>query len=339
MLLPLLPLLFGCPASPASSGPACLLATDHQIETADGATIALHHHPGRGEPVLLVHGVSSNHRFWDLDADHSLARWLVDQGFDPWLLDLRGHGNAQYGVEGDWQVRGWTVDDYGKHDVPAAVDYVRRVTGHDKVGYVGHSMGGMVGAIYAVEGGARFLSAMVMVGSPATFRRDAPMIEAARVGMGLAGAGLLYVDSPAGAEFAASAGGVVPGKVHQLLYNPAHFRPETERTMLQNIVAPMSREEMQHFGRMLTHERFESADGKLDWTAAFHAADVPVLAIAGSIDLAGRPEFVRPWKEGHAAEARFVELPDYGHLDLGLGEDAERDVFPLIGEWLRAHGR
>lgn len=335
MLLPLLSLFVACPASPATSGTSCLLATDRKVETADGATIALHHHPGRGEPVLLVHGVSSNHRFWDLDADHSLARWLVDQGFDPWLLDLRGHGNAQYDVDGVWQVSGWTVDDYGKYDVPAAVDYIRRVTGREQVGYVGHSMGGMVGAIYAVEGGEPYLSAMVLVGSPATFRRDAPMIEAARVGMGLAGAGLLYVDSPLGAEFAASAGGAVPGKLHQLLYNPANFLPATERTMLQNIVSPMSREEMQHFGRMLTHERFESADGQVDWAAAFRSTRVPVLAIAGSVDLAGRPEFVRPWTEGHAGEARFVELPAYGHLDLGLGEDSERDVYPIIGEWLR----
>jgi pimeloyl-ACP methyl ester carboxylesterase len=331
----LLLLVIGCePSSPADVR-NCPLATDQHIETADGATIALHHHPGRGRPVLLVHGVSSNHRFWDLDADHSLARWLVDAGFDPWVLDLRGHGNAQYTPDGAWQVSGWTVDDYGRHDVAAAVDFIRRVTGAERVGYVGHSMGGMVGAIYAVEGGADSLSAMVMVGSPATFRRDAPMIEAARVGMGLAGAGLLYVDSPAGAQLAASAGGVVPGKIHQLLYNPAHFHADTERRMLRNIVSPMSRQEMQQFARMLTRERFESADGKVDWTEAFHETSVPVLAIAGSADLAGQPEFVRPWTEGHDGEAHYVELPDYGHLDLGLGEDAERDVFPLIGDWLQ----
>ena len=97
----------------------------------------------------------------------------------------------------------------------------------------------------------------------------------------------------------------------------------------------MSRQEMQQFGRMLTRERFESADGKVDWTEAFHETSVPVLAIAGSADLAGQPEFVRPWAEGHGGEAHYVELPDYGHLDLGLGEDAERDVFPLIGDWLQ----
>jgi pimeloyl-ACP methyl ester carboxylesterase len=315
----------------------CPLATDTRVETEDGATIALHHHPGRGAPVLLVHGVSSNHRFWDLDADHSLARWLVNEGFDPWVLDLRGHGNARDTVDGAWQVRGWTVDDYGRRDVAAAVAHVRRVTGAAKVGYVGHSMGGMVGAVYAVDGGASTLSSIVMVGSPATFRRDAPLMEPARVAMGLAGAGLLYVDSAMGAEIAATAGDAVPGRVHRLLYNPAHFRPATERAMLQRIVSPMSREEMQHFSRMLTNERFESADGKVDWTEAFHGVGVPVLAIAGGADQVGRPEFVRPWTEGHAAATRYVEIPEYGHLDLGLGEDAEIDVFPLIGAWLREH--
>ena len=335
----LLPLLFACEGRSVAADRACPLATDRRLLTADGATIALHHHPGRGAPVLLVHGVSSNHRFWDLDADHSLAAWLVNEGFDPWLLDLRGHGNASLTVDGAWQLSGWTIDDYGRHDVARAVDHVRRVTGAARVGYVGHSMGGMVGAVYAVDGGADTLSSIVMVGSPATFRKDAPLMQTARLAMAAGGAGLLYVDSALGAEFAAAAGGAVPGQVHRLLYNVAHFQPATERAMLERIVSPMSREEMQHFARMLAHERFESADGKVDWTAAFHEVNVPVLALAGELDRVGRPEFVRPWAEGHAAEARYVELPEYGHLDLGLGEDAEKDVYPLIAAWLRGHER
>ena len=31
-----------------------------------------------------------------------------------------------------------------RYDVPAILDYVRRETGHDRVNWVGHSMGGML---------------------------------------------------------------------------------------------------------------------------------------------------------------------------------------------------
>ncbi len=329
--------LLACEEKLARADLPCPLATDQLLLTEDGATVALHHHPGKGPPVLLVHGMASNHRFWDLDSDHSLARFLVTEGFDPWLLDLRGHGLAERTIEGWPQLSGWTIDDYGRYDVAAAVLHVRRVTGYRTVGYVGHSMGGMVGAVYAVEGGAGSLSAMVMVGSPATFKRNAPLVETARVLMGMAGASLLYVDAPLGADVAAAAGDAVPGQLQRKLYNVANIHPATEQALLRHIVSPMSRGEMQHFSRMLLHERFESADGKVDWTEAFHATAVPVLAIAGGADAVARPEFVRPWAEHHGGEAQYRELPGYGHLDLGLGEDAEFDVFPHIVAWLRAH--
>lgn len=59
-------------------GGRCATASTALVRTEDGATIGLHHHlgaggEGRGQPVLLVHGVSSNHRFFDLDADHGLG--------------------------------------------------------------------------------------------------------------------------------------------------------------------------------------------------------------------------------------------------------------------------
>ena len=320
----------------AAEGPAdnaCGLATDQFVETDDGATIALHHHPGRGPPVLLVHGASSNARFWDLDADHSLAVWLVREGFDPWLLDLRGHGLARTDSDGAAQVSGWTVDDYGLHDIPAAVNYVRTVTGAPKVAYVGHSLGGMVGAIYVASGGGSSLSSIVMVGSPATFDTDAPLMELARVALAFGGGALCWVDSGLAGKVAAALGPATPFEIQRRLYNAAHLRRDTERAMLRTVGSSLSRQEMQHLARMLKAERFESADGRTDWTAAFRATGFPALAIAGGADEVGRPEFVRPWGEGPGS--RFVELPDYGHLDLGLGEDAERDVFPIIAGWLR----
>lgn len=326
-------LLLAC--APEAPPAPCPLATDRYVITEDGATIALHHHPGKGPPVILVHGISSNHTFWDLDEDHSAARWLVRQGFDPWLLDLRGHGNARTTEDGTPQISGWTVDDYGRYDVAAAVSFVQDVTGYARVGYVGHSMGGMVGGIYVANGGGQNLSSFVVVGSPATFTKDTKLVRVAMGVLKAAGAGLFWVESGVGGDAAAALGPATPGQLQYRLYNRDHFRPETERRMLRSIASPMSREEMQQMGRMIEDERFESADRTTDWTAAFHTTNTPVLAIAGGGDEVGRPDWVRPWVAGDPS--KYVEVPGYGHLDLGLGEDAEQDVFPLIGAWLAAH--
>ena len=93
----------------------------HRVPTDDGAEIVLtrYAHPG-AVAVVLCHGISSNARFWDLAPERSLAIDLHDRGYDVWNLDLRGHGLAERTGKGRLQRPGWTVDDYAKHDLPAA---------------------------------------------------------------------------------------------------------------------------------------------------------------------------------------------------------------------------
>lgn len=322
----------------------CLLATSVKLHTDDGATIALHHHPGRGRPVLLVHGVSSNHRFFDLDADHSLAVWLADRGHDVWLLDLRGHGDALDDLAGDRQIFGWTIDDYGRHDVPAAVDWIRSVTGAPQVDYVGHSMGGMVGAIYATTGGEPSLATFTALGSPAEFHLSDPLYKLGRTALLGGGTGLLWVESPAFSSLTADLGGHVPGRPQELLYNPANFAPATIDRMLRAVVSPLSRDEMRHLGEMLRDERFQSADGQVDYRAALAGLHVPSLAIGGAADQIVPAERVRPYATAVAGDASWVLAgtasgmeADYGHLDLGLGERAPTEIFPLIAHWVESH--
>ena len=67
------------------------------LDTDDGCTIVLRRLPRPdvdivGPPVLMVHGLSANHRNNDLVPDHSLARHLRARGRDVWLVTLRsGH--------------------------------------------------------------------------------------------------------------------------------------------------------------------------------------------------------------------------------------------------------
>ena len=40
------------------------------IATQDNAAICMERHPAKGAPVLLVHGISANRHFWNLDSEH-----------------------------------------------------------------------------------------------------------------------------------------------------------------------------------------------------------------------------------------------------------------------------
>ena len=118
------------------------------IEAADGGWVAAHRYARPdARPLVLCHGISSNHHFWDLMPGRSLALTLYDAGYDVWNIDLRGHGDAIYDPSGRRQRPGWTIDTYGTVDLPAVLNFIREETGQDSLGYVGHSMGGIVLAI------------------------------------------------------------------------------------------------------------------------------------------------------------------------------------------------
>ena len=85
---------------------------------------------GSGEPVLLVHGVTSSNRAFQLFADALIAR-----GKAPFAVDLRGRGDsnslpAPFGMKQHAQ------------DMAAVIDHF----GWNKPDVIGHSMGGFVAA-------------------------------------------------------------------------------------------------------------------------------------------------------------------------------------------------
>ena len=314
-------------------------ATTTRLHTADGATIALHHHPAAGPPVLLVHGISSNHHYFDLDSSHDLADWLAARGHDVWMLDLRGHGDALYGDRGR-QFTGWTLDDYGEYDVDTAVRSIQTMTGAARVDYIGHSMGGMVGAIYAVRHGEGSLGAMVVLGSPASFSLKDPLFGLAQLGMAAGGSSLLWVETPAFAGVAADLKGAVPLHLQEKLYNPANYSPATVDAMLRQIASPLARTEMAHFGRMIRDERFESWDRSSDYRAELSRVDLPLLAIGSNHDEIVPAARVQAYADAMAGERRFFLASDgnvsnpYGHLDYALADAAPTEIFPMIEAWL-----
>ena len=99
--------------------------------------------PARPLPVILCHGIATNHHVMDFAAPGlSLALTLAGRGFDCFSLDVRGHGDS---VPEPGARKVWTLDDYLWHDIPAALDAVKEETGSEQVLWVGHSQGALLG--------------------------------------------------------------------------------------------------------------------------------------------------------------------------------------------------
>ncbi len=341
----LLILTSGCVETDVKEDLRCQIATSTRLLTEDGATIALHHHAGKGPPVLLVHGIACNHRFFDLDDDHDLAEWLVNRGWDVWMLDLRGHGDAMIQLNGSPQVAGWTVDDYGRYDVAAAIGRISGLTGYQRVGYVGHSMGGMVGAIYAQTRGSDALSSMVILGSPAAFPEvPDPLMKLAGPSMTLGGSLLRMLDTSSLGAMAAGMNMNVPAQLDERLYNPENLPPERAADAFVAITSPLSRQEMLHFARMIRRERFTSFDGEIDYGAGLSSVMTPTLVIAGEADGVAALPWVRAYHDGLGGPKDWLlagkssgMVADYGHLDLVLGDRAPTEIYPKIADWLQRY--
>lgn len=85
---------------------------------------------GDGIPVLLIHGVTSSNRAFQLFADTLIAR-----GKAPFAVDLRGRGDSN-SLQGPFGMRQHAAD------MSAVIDHF----GWNKVDVIGHSMGGFVAA-------------------------------------------------------------------------------------------------------------------------------------------------------------------------------------------------
>ncbi len=340
----LIPLMIGC-ESEVPDEPPCGVEHGVFLDTPDGAVIHLHRHQADGPPVLVVHGISSNHYCWDLDAERSIGSYLAARGFDTWLLDMRGHGDARKAPGGKNLERGWTADDYGLGDIPTAVAYIQEQTGHEKLGYIGHSLGGMVGAIYASQEGDDALWAMVAVGSPAEFSDPDPLLALTRHTFGISGATLPFILTPSLARVANAFNDSLPIDVEAYLFNDNNMVPEAAKRMMHTVVSPLWPGEMLQFASMISDGEFQSGDGAQHYRPAMGGITVPVLAIAGRADRVAPPDRVYGYYEAVGSEhKRFVVAgrengfaADYGHLDLPIGDHAPAEIYPLIEGWLREH--
>jgi pimeloyl-ACP methyl ester carboxylesterase len=290
------------------------------------------------EPVILCHGMLSNRFSLDLDEEHSLARFLRQAGFDVWVMELRGHGGSRRAVSGGIRPFDWTVDDYVRTDLPAVIDYVRRVTGAAAVHWVGHSLGGMIlYAACALDLGGDIRSA-VLGDVPSGFAEDR------RVGW----LGRLYVRLvPIVPPFL-----FIPFVMVLGLLSPSLLLPKygirNRRTMLRIVANGIIDLGCTRVARQLVDlvllRRFLSADRRIDYESGVERMRFPVLQLA-AVSRRSPESVVRAIIERAPSRHKsYVRLgqdegfsSDYNHFTLLFGEQAPREVFPLVARFLTEH--
>jgi pimeloyl-ACP methyl ester carboxylesterase len=100
-----------------------------------------------GRIALLVHGGTwSGRPDFDLQIrDYSLMDFLASNGYDVWAIDIHGYGHS------DKTDKDWSGVQSAAGDIDAAVEYISKLRGVDKIDLLGWSAGTQRGGLYAMQ--------------------------------------------------------------------------------------------------------------------------------------------------------------------------------------------
>lgn len=314
----------------------------HAARTPDGWNLALYRYRAvgvaRSVPIICSHGMAGSHFIFDLHPDYSLARYLSRQGFDAWLVDLRGRGDS-WPAGGPNPVLQWSFDDFAERDLPAAVARVREITGCADVFWIGMEMSGQ--ALYAASilGTATHVRAAVTCGSPVLTPPTAlvPGVTSApktrrngrvpfRGGARLAGPVLAY-------------GGF---RVLESSFRACNTDPIVVSRYFRNGIPDEATDLVDQFAGWIRDGSMRNRAGSMVYSEQLADVRLPLLVLAAARDLQRPPEAVRAAFDAFgSSDKTFVRAGiadgfsvDFGHDDLLAGVAAPAEVFPRIAAWL-----
>jgi pimeloyl-ACP methyl ester carboxylesterase len=316
-----------------------------RAKAADGWELALFHRPSANrrfvEPVILCHGLCSNHHHFDFDPPFSIAHVLAAAGFECFSVDLRGTRASRHPPPGHHRHE-VCADDHIDQDAPAILARVLEETGASQAFWVGHSMGGLIGYGVAQTPGGAQLKGLVALAAPVFFDYRPLLRLSLRIGGWLAWPYLFRQEvlSAAIAPFL----GDITLPLSDVLVNPKHIAPKLQRKLYATLLSTVSRRLLLQFGDWATHDAFRSFDRTRDYRAGLASLTLPVLLMGGTQDqLAARGAIEAQYKQVGSTDKTLMlfgremgDPLDYGHGDLVFGSGAPRAVYPKLQQWLEA---
>ncbi len=313
------------------------------------------HPPTRG-PVLLVHGAGVRANIFRAPVDANLVDVLVAEGYDVWLENWR--------ASIDLHPMQWTLDQAAVYDHPAAVGLVAERTGSDTVQAVIHCQGSTSFMMAAVAGLLPQVNTIVSnavslhprVPELARWKLEylqRPMRAITRYlnpqwGLespdAIASAVVAYVRAfhhecnNIVCRLASFIYGVGKPTLwsHELLNDATHDWLKAEFGAV-----PLTF--FNQMSRCVREGQLVAVDGLAQLPARFAAepprTDARIVLIAGEKNLcftAESQQLTFEFLEQHGPGTYGLHIiPRYGHLDIFMGKDAARDVFPTILDALR----
>jgi len=340
----------------------------YEFPTADGVVLRMTRYVG-GEkgPVLLAHGLGAwSGMFAAPTIRRNFAQYLVENGYDVWLLDWRGSIQLP--------LRQFTLDQVAQNDYPAAVELMLRETRADSVQAVAHCTGALTFCMSLALGKLPAVRALGC--SQVALHIDVPAAAEVKALMRLpdllAASGRQYLtptEDPTQPLFQALFGQLVNTIHHECRSTTCHRLTSLYGHVYSH--ASMNGE---------THDRLEEQFGKCNLLAFRHLAQLTRSGVARRFDFSASenrqryasstpPSYLNPEHfripirlvsggNNRVFEPRSTELTynwlvqhndadlysrrviqDYGHADTFMGARADLDAYPAFLELLESSPR
>ena len=240
-----------------------------------------------------------------------------------------------------------TIGNLWRYDLPAVLRFVRK-TNIKNYFLMGHSLGGITALAFSSHVNDPMLKGIVAIAAPVTFtvwqrEKIVKLINIIdllkpitwRV-WSFPGNYLLTPFTAAGLKYIS---------LIKLFGNPENIDPEEARIMLRRAVSPYTPIKMiDQLKRALIKGPLID-DYDTDYLHSLKNMKVPVLFIAGYLDNLSPPQVVKMnYKFCGSKDKTLVIaskqkgfLHNYGHIDLVVGKDSDKEILPIIQKWLENH--
>jgi pimeloyl-ACP methyl ester carboxylesterase len=256
--------------------------------------------PTDRQPVVLIPGVGTGAAVFLPPGQTGLPQTLIMAGYDVWLLDWRAKADTP-----------WTIEDVAREDIPQAIEQVATVT-QRPVKIVAHCIGAITTMRAAIKGQLPDVTTIVtnavslhpVVPRPTVFRLSAKY-------------GLSGCADPTCKVIRWLYGEVWDHKnltdaTHDWLLSQFHQVPVTF---------------YQHLGRCIRRGQMDLPERPQTTARCVFLAGEANRCF---LDTGQMRSYQWLWDHSARRDHSLHVIPDYGHLDMFVGEHAERDIFPLI---------
>jgi polyhydroxyalkanoate synthase len=293
-------------------------------------------------PILLVYALINRPYVLDLMPGNSLVEYLVNKGFDVYMLD--------WGIPGD-EDKNLTFENYVLDYMPRAVKKVLRTSKAEEITMLGFCMGGTMAAMYAALFPGKPLRNLILLTAPIDFATENTGLY-----------GLWTNEKYFNPDHMVDAFGNIPGDLVDTgnrLVKPVTNYVGSYVTMWDRILQGKSMDTWLAMNKWVNDGIPFAGEAFRQWIREFYQQNklvkgeiklrglrvdlstisCPVLNIAGKKDhICTLPQAEATMNLISSDDKEFFVL-DAGHVGLLTGSDAKKTLWPKIHSWLELRSK